>query len=213
MATSPRVCSECGNSLRDRGPQALTCSVEHRQARSRRLKREGTKPQRHGKLIAEHGEVARQVLEQERPAMIERIVEQELRPIVREALTETTLQALDDLMALTPIAVAAIKEDLESDDVPIRQRAYTLVTKYTIGHPALIRPSDADPTSQMTVHFNLPRPDDDPEAWDADAPAVEMKRCDLCNEEKPSAEMVAGASRCQPCMDRWKQEISDSVKA
>jgi hypothetical protein len=205
-----RTCSECGTSLAGRAPQTKTCSPEHRQQRARRV-RALTRAEQRDEATRNHTppEIAEIMAVVANPATrnntLKRVVEQELRPIIRSAMTEELLRAIQDMMNLTPRAVAAIHEDLESDDAVIRQRAYTLLIKYTIGHPALLHGDDTSDSKQININFAaLPRPDEIP----PDAEIVEEVRvCDLCSEPKPESEFVSGSDRCVACFERWQQEI------
>lgn len=148
------------------------------------------------------------IVQRKQTDVVKKVVEEQLAPIVRDALTEETLHAIKKLLGLTGAMVLALEEDLTSEDPVIRQRAYALGIKYTVGHPALVKSDDADGSKQINVHFGLPRPDaaatlDDPQ----DAEVV--KTCDLCNEEKVESEFVAGSDRCQPCADEWKRRITE----
>lgn len=155
--------------------------------------------------MPEHQKVIEEVVRGERDDVAERVVKEELRPVVREAITEDTLRAIQDLVALTPKVVDAIREDLASDDAVIRQRAYSLVAKYTIGHPAVVKSGEENDSKQIIVNFALPRPGDEP--VDAEATAVELeaedfRQCDLCGADKPVTDFVAGSSRCASCHEQ-----------
>ncbi len=201
----PRVCSECGASLAGRAAQSRTCSDKCRQARSQRLRRVKPGPD----SDPEHIRTVREVVRGERDDVPERIVAEELRPVVREAITEDVLKAIRDFVALTPEVVAAIREDLQSDDATIRQKAYSLVARYTLGHPALI-PDDVSESKQLNVHFNLPRPD--PEAAQ-EVPAeaavkldvADFKTCDICDVAKPERDFIAGSDRCADCYEKQRE--------
>lgn len=145
------------------------------------------------------------MVRRESPDIARDVLSKELAPIVRQALTEDVLRSIDSLVGLTPRAVQALNEDLDSDDLTIRQRAYTLLIKYTIGHPALIKQEDTNDNSQLVVNFNLPRPDAVPEL-EEDA-VVELKTCDMCSEEKPTSEFESGSDRCTNCFENWREEI------
>jgi hypothetical protein len=127
----------------------------------------------------------------------------------RQALTEDVLRAIERLVGLTPAAVNALTEDLMGDDKVIRQRAYTLLFKYTTGHPALVKPEDTDDKSQLVVNFNLPRPDLKDDAEVEPEAADELKVCDLCSQEKPVSEFEVGSSRCTECFEAWKKTIAE----
>lgn len=154
------------------------------------------------------------------PEVAHKVVAEELRPHVREALTEDVLKALRDLVGLTPKVVAALEEDLASDDAYVRQKAYALIVRYTMGHGALVpKPEEAD-QGQMTVVFaQMPRPENTapqqphtgepvvPDEPAPDATAVELRTCDACDTEKPAKEFVGMSSRCTKCHN----ELRDTV--
>lgn len=203
-----RTCSECGNSLEGTRPGTKTCSNAHRQERSRRLRRA---KRNHEEFEANNPEGAQEIariVRREAPDVIHKILGDELKPIVRDAITEDVLRAISQMVGLTPRAVELMAKDLESEDSTIRQRAYTLITKYTIGHPALVKPDEGN-QGHMTVNFNLPRPDDVAEngEFPLDAESLELKRCDMCGADKPTNEFVAGSERCEPCYTDWQKKV------
>lgn len=210
MAT--RTCSECGASLASKGPRAKTCSDKCRKDRSRRLKRAGDE----GDPLRgpEHYRQLARYVHNEEPDMVRDVVREELRPIVREALTEETLHAIKDLLGLAPMAIAAIRDDLANDEDPgIRHRAAALVTKYTIGHAALVQPKDTEPNQQMVVHFALPRPEANSEAGVVGTvvaeptEVVDVKTCDECSVEKPADQFVAASNRCSDCYEARRARV------
>lgn len=146
-------------------------------------------------------------------------VSEELKPVVREAITEDVLRAVQELVGLTPTVVAAIREDLASDDATIRQRAYSLVAKYTIGHPAIVRPEDDGGGQQLVVNLGLPRPEPEvrttriePEVLDVpEDAAIETKECDKCRADKPVEQFVAGSDRCRECFDQQQAEARKMI--
>lgn len=139
--------------------------------------------------------------------VIEKLAQEELRPIVREAITEETIRAINELVRLAPRAVQLIAQDMESEDSLVRQKAYTLMMKYTVGHPALVQPKDTASGNQITVNFGLPRPEDVPEEA-VTVESLEERECDMCHQVKPEDEFVANSSRCQACFDEWKATIT-----
>lgn len=200
-----RVCSECGKPLLDKAPTARTCSRRCRTQRHRRLARINRDID-----TSEAVESVQAIVRRDGDAVVRRVLKQELEPVVREAIDESVLRAIDDLVALTPAAVAALRTDLESEDPVMRSRAAALVVKYTIGHPALVKPSD-EKHEQLIVNFNLPRPDavvEEELVTDAANDAVEETRvCDLCGVEKESSEFVAGSDRCRTCFEAYRERI------
>jgi hypothetical protein len=195
-----RRCSECPRPLGPHAPpNRKTCSDSCRSKRSRRLKRSRKK----GGQNRAHPEEL-QALYQADAGKIEdaamEVIRDEVRPVVREALTDDVLRSIQDLVNLTPTIVAKIRDDIEQDaDKTLRQRAYTLVAKYTFGNPS-VAPPPTDPGQQgLVVHFNMPRPGDTstptPEAQDV----VELRHCVECDTDKPSDEFVGSSERCTDC--------------
>lgn len=208
-----RTCSECGVSLQGYAPQAKTHSAKCRKARQIRLRGLDRAAQRDAKQTynapAPLQEIMNAVNAETNSNLVKSVVREQLAPIVRDALTEDTLRAIQKLLSLTPQAVDALAEDLGSDDSVIRQRAYSLHLKYTVGHPALVKADDADGSKQIVVNFALDRPAQGD--YEAEAIAAEFKTCDLCNEEKPDTEFVGSSDRCQSCVDEFKQRVLDQV--
>lgn len=133
-------------------------------------------------------------------------MKEEYRPIVREAMTEDALRAIQRMVGLTPLAVECIEDDLTCGDPTIRQRAYTLLMKYTVGHQAIVRPEE-EVSGQLVVHFNLPRPGDDVESQGAavELVAEELRCCDMCGKDKAITQFVAGSDRCTTCYDEQRE--------
>lgn len=207
MPTALRTCSECPNPLAGKSVRAKTCSDACRLKRSRRIRAANEEVEEFAdRNNAGAAEIAA-IVRREAPDVVTRVMHGQLEPIVREALTDDVLRAIRDMIGLTEAAVAALTEDLESPDSTVRQRAYTLILKYTVGHPALVKP-EANETGPITVHFNLPRPDGDSEDTELDLDVDEaFQVCDMCKEEKPLSEMVAGSTRCLPCFAEAKAKV------
>lgn len=203
-----RTCSECGKPLASKSVTAKTCTNACRLKRSRRIRRANVEVQDFAERNNAGAQEIAAIVRREAPDVITRVMKTELAPIVREALTEDVLRAINTLVGLTPRAVQALMEDLESTDATIRQRAYTLLIKYTVGHPALIKADDSAGQGQMVVNFNLPRPEaPDPAEPAATEDAVALRTCDMCAEDKPEDEFVAGSARCQACFEAWRANI------
>jgi hypothetical protein len=183
-----------------------------RSARSRRIKA----AERRGQANSVHSlspEAKRisQVVRNERDDVVDEMVREELRPAVREAITQDVLNAIRDMVALTPAAVAAITEDLASDDKVLRQRAYSLLTKYTLGHPALVTRDNDPDEKQLIVNFALPRPPDAP-AIEGSATSDEelpegQRACDLCGGLKDEDQFVDGSDRCNSCWAEQRAQV------
>lgn len=203
-----RRCSECGESLQGKPITAKTCGTSCRAKRSRRLKRQA-KEAGEAKALPEHQKEISERVRNETADVAHKVIEEEIRPVVRESITTDTLAAISKMVALTPTAVAAIAEDLAADDAVVRQRAYTLIMKYTVGHHALVQPEDKDKGGDIHVNFNLPRPK--PAEVDAEVEevqeAVEVRECDSCQQEKPETEFVANSSRCEECYEKQQERV------
>lgn len=141
------------------------------------------------------------------------VMREELQPVVREALTDNVLRSIQDLVALTPTVVAKIKEDLEQEaDPTLRQRAYTLVAKYTLGHPSVAPPPLDQAATGIVVNFQMPRPGDaTPSAIEAPqhSDAVELRKCVECTQDKPTTEFVGNSDRCTQCHEALQARVAE----
>lgn len=205
-----RVCSECGGSLEGKAITAKTCKTQCRTKRSRRLKRVRKTNGEANAMPPNQKEIS-EMVNGVTPEVAHSIVEEELRPIVRESITADTLQAISDMVALTPLGVQALKEDLSDEDKVVRQRAYTLLMKYTVGHNAIVQPPEQDKGQPLQVNFNLPRPDDYP--GEDTAPAIEgeaeeLKECDTCHKVSGASNFVAGSDRCSTCFADQQAQLA-----
>lgn len=204
------MCSEwglrpqCKGSLEGMSPQAKTCSVGCRQHRGRRLKGVGIDPTA---LAATEG--VRELVRAGGQDAVQQVLKQELAPLVRESIDESVLSAIDRMVKLTPQAVDVLARDMEGEDRVMAQRAAALVVKYTVGHPALVRPPEEKPTA-FTVNFGLPRPEepgDAPAIDPEDAEVVAEKVCDNCHEPKPLSAFADGSDRCEDCFQAARRAI------
>lgn len=209
-----RRCSECGASLEGRSPSARTCTDKCREARKRRLKR--ADKQRSDALAAantlpDHLQPLTQAIAKDDRKVTDIVHEtfkEELRPVVREAITEDVLRAVGQMMRLTPRMVSLIEADMADPDPSVRQKAYTLLAKYTLGNPSVAPASAEAVQAPMQVVFNLPRPGSSaPES--APEEAVELRECCECHQHKPTDEFVANSERCSDC----HEEVQARVRA
>jgi DNA-directed RNA polymerase subunit RPC12/RpoP len=203
-----RTCSECSKSLANKSVRAITCSDRCQKARQRRLARAKEREENYVKDAGITADELRHSVRKGANGAIAAVLKDELAPVVREAIDEDVLRAIDQMVTLTPAAVAALQEDLVCEDRTLRQRAYQLLFRYTVGHPALVKPND-EMQGGMVVNFNLPRPDEAPaiEAEVPDDAEPVMRECDMCNELKPEAEFVAGSYRCATCSEEYKARV------
>jgi hypothetical protein len=199
------VCSECSAVLTN--PLAKTCGAACRNRRARRLKRQkreagaGNAHPPHLAALAEGD-------------LLKDVAKEELRPVVREAITEDVLRAASQLVGLTQVMVDAISEDLHSDDVWLRQKAYTLLARYTLGNTSIAPAADTS-TQPMQVVFNMPRPGDavlTETASDVNSEeAVELRQCMECQADKPVTEFVGPSERCVECHEAKRRAVMDMV--
>lgn len=214
-----RVCSECGKQLRPKPGRKLrtdakTCGARCRTNRSRRLRRLKYQEKRLrqdeergiDRSVDGQGTSALAPMVDTRGGMrvrdiLARTFQEELRPIIREQITEETLRAIQRLVALTPVMVEAIGRDLEHPDPKIHQRAYSVLARYTLGHTAIVTPPEEASRRTMTVIFDgMVRPGQDPAPEPIEAKASEPPRvCNSCDQTKPAVEFVERSDRCIDC--------------
>lgn len=200
MAHGPRTCTECDAPVSAR-KGALTCSPRCRTKRSVRIRTARATGRDVQALITDDAEVAgREVLREE------------LRPHVREYITDQVLDGIKTLIGSIPKAIAKAAEDLDSEDDVTRQKAYSLILRYSIGNGNIVPDINADRQQELTVQFNLPRPSAEdllgPAPAAKDSGVIETKECDSCGETKALTEFVANSDRCQSCFDRMRASIS-----
>lgn len=194
-------CSECGESLAGKKISAKTCSASCRRSRSRRVQRA-----RKNAIASRKrpGSIEIQELEQlandEVTDIARDIVRDELTPVMRDALTDEVMYSIRDMVMLGPKMVAAVSRDMESMDSVVRQKAYTLWAKYTLGNPVLA-PAEAT-QKPMTVVFNgMPRPETEaaPIVEEPIDTNVDMRTCVVCSRNKLAEEFVQHSERCIDC--------------
>jgi hypothetical protein len=195
------VCSECPTRLER--PNQRTCSPKCRSKRARRIKAQQRKQGRAmGEANANPAHLSALALKD----VGHEVAKEEIRPIVREALTQDVLEGIGKLVGLTSIMVEAIEEDLRSDDKYLRQKAYSLLARYTLGNQSVAPAAASAQAGPLQVIFQLPRPGDD------GRPAViaqgeELKLCQECQVEKPADAFVTDSDRCQQCHDELHARV------
>lgn len=208
-----RVCSECGVSLGD-SPRndKKTCGPAHRKARSVRLAKQRKNRSAAATDARTHPEHIAPLSDQVTKDIAREVAREEMRPVIREAMTDDVLSAVGELVSLTPLMVAAIKADLTSRDEGIRQRAYTLLARYTLGNPSVAPASVEQAPSPMQVVFNLPRPGDDvtvdATAEEVDA-AVQPRACIECGNMQAANAFVSGSDRCLLCHAALRKKVEE----
>lgn len=206
-----RRCSECSKSLAGLASSARTCGENCRKKRQRRRAKLNHETQ------VEAEATIGQIVRNEAPDVVTRVLHQELEPIVREALDENVLRAISQMVGLTPRAVQVLAEQLESPDPVLAERAAITVMKYTVGHPALVKPAGTT-SPPFTVQFELPRPAEqtsrsDQEELITDAVEADATRvCDVCGQEKPDDQFEADSNRCSSCFREYRERLLHSIE-
>lgn len=144
-------------------------------------------------------------------------MQKELQPVVREAITDDVLKALQQMVSLAPVAVAALAADLQSEDPTRRAKATDLWFRYTVGQKNIVSPEQEAAGSRMVVNFEMPRPSDPQSGHEPEegviAEAEELRVCDVCRHEKPASAFVAASTRCQECHDQMVARVSSFLDA
>lgn len=222
-----RTCTECGEVFPTSRPDSKTCGSSCRAKRSRRLRnlsRQRTEPASDAHRNLPHQAAIASAV-RDAPDIAHEMLQQELAPIIREALTDEVLQSIHKLVGLTPAAVAQLGEDLHNENANIRQKAYSLLLRYTVGHPALIHPVEDESSKQLIVNFAMPRPAAEPafqgmmgQPTEAEIPDVELvaddedtRECDVCDGSFPVSQFIANSNRCSSCFQRLQDNVKDML--
>lgn len=202
---APRVCTECGKELPPGNAGRKTCGPTCRSARRRRLHRLKDR----GVDVLTEDEITKDIAAP--------VLQDELRPLIRERITTEVLDGIAALAKLTPRAVELLADDLEDTDPVVRQKAYTLVMRYTLGAKSL---AEQDSGKNLNVNFAMPRPGDDPDPTGSDGDAVpvegdavEVRTCERCHEDKPVAAFEGAAVRCRTCQEALRQSAISTFGA
>lgn len=190
-----RKCSECGGSLEGKASTAKTCSNRCRVARTRRQSEARASGRTVGALVTDDAERATQEL-----------LREELRPVVREAITKEVLDGIHNLIGHVPRAVAVAAALLESTDEKTRYDAAKLILQHTTGNKSVVPDVNAGQGNDLIVKFALPRPEDAQEGI-IEGEVVTEKQCDSCGQTKPLAEFVGGSERCSECYSQMQKLI------
>lgn len=191
MPSNVRVCLRCGNSIADKAKQARFCSEACQKAEERDRKMVDNFEDKHG---GPKPNLSRAVAEAAREAV--------KAPVVRQALQEEVMRATSRIIGMSDMALNVLEDHLQSEDPKVSGPALALWMKQ---NQALLPKDDID-NSQIVVNFALPRPES-PQETTEEVEATELKVCDICGDEKPADEFVAGSDRCQTCFDERKQAV------
>lgn len=210
-------CSECKERLvfpeghakagQPRPAGTKTCSPAHRQTRARRLARAAKANVGKSRYSPEHQEMAEAVRGRMKDAVHEAAVD-ELRPLVREAMTEDVLRGIDMMIKATPDAIDLLKLQMASEDETIAQRAATLLLKYTLGNPSVAPPPTQQAAAPLSVVFNVPRPGDTIAAVEQHSDTETLRECADCNAHKPEGDFVGASDRCLECFEALQDTVT-----
>jgi len=205
LATPARRCLICGKSLAGKSPKAITCGPAHQKALSRRrAKQRETERVSAGRGADSFDEVVSLVNTRTQDAIRAAFVE-ELRPVIREAIDQDAVRAIQGMVGLAPAAILVLQRDLNSSDPILRSKAAALVVKYTMGN-ALVTPPRADQSDKLVIINTLPRPDA-PLPTPIEATSDELKRCDACRLDKPKDDFPGDGPRCFTCLAERKEAV------
>jgi hypothetical protein len=198
-ALAPRLCTECDNPVEG---NRITCSDRCR--KKRHARRRKTLPSRHS--TPEAAEKATQEL-----------LREELRPLIRETITQDLLDSIHNLVGSLPDAIAAAIEDLNAkgsspEVLDRRQRAYTLLMRHSVGNANLVPDINEGKRQALTVHFDLPRPGGLVHG-EGGTETIQTKECDTCHAHKPIDDFVGSSDRCQVCFDRMRDAAKELLGA
>ena len=161
--------------------------------------------------MTDHAQAVADVVRGEVPEIGNELIKEELRPIVRDAITGEVLGAIKAMVNLAPQAVAALALDMQDSDPVIRQKAYDLWFRYTVGQKNLHSPEQEQATAPITINFDMPRPTFDSEGEGVIEEAEELRECEHCGEEKPAAEFVDDSTRCVTCNEKLQELVKQRL--
>ncbi len=148
-----------------------------------------------------------------------------IAPIVRESLTAEVLESVGAMVRLLPKMVAGLEEELTGAPVwfegkPLmgdngkqliavdpdrRLKAIALLSKYTVGSPALAPQAPPESAPPIAINFGVvPRPN-----YDADSTAERV--CGVGGELRPEADFISGSDRCVHCQAALESAAAELV--
>ena len=216
MATPARRCLICGKSLAGKSPKALTCGPAHQKALSRRREREREKDRASAGRGADSIDELTSLVNAKTQDAVRAAFVEELRPVIREAIDQDAVRAIQGMVGLAPAAILVLQQDLASTDPILRSKAAALVVKYTMGN-ALVTPPRADQGEKLVIINQLPRPEavaqDEllPGEANIEAEATELRRCDTCRLDKPVDQFPADGPRCAQCLFERKERVITAI--
>lgn len=182
----------------------MTCSAAHRQAWNRLKKRVASDNDQTYRDMGRPADAAQQAEGADPVGLAIELFKEELKPHVREAITDDTIKAVRSLVTLTPQLVESLGKDLLSTDPVARGRAQALVAKYTLG---FLDPEKEAASRPLVINMgHMPTPGA-PERPDTIADSDTVQQCDRCEEAKTLDHFEPGATRCNECQAEIKAAV------
>ena len=205
--TIPGECVVCGNYFQQskRGRRKLYCSNKCKELAAS----EGLETPRI-QNIKEQRKKMKELAFANMQDEVREIMRQEIRETIGQHVKDNVLGAAEVMTEMLPTALAAIKQDLESEDWMARSRAYALLMKYVMTF------KDQDPEAagnqNIVVVSGVPTPDTPlghavVEQFDQLQSGVEefeqdWPQCSVCHQRKPEGNMRdsgSGSIVCTSC--------------
>lgn len=245
-AVYQHICTECGTPYTSRNPHSKVHSDACRMRRNRRKRREGGA---FTDFAIDAGPTADAMQEAAKhaiadlPQVARDVLAGELRPVVREHLTQAVLDSIGSMVDLLPLVHAALADDLVAvrtlrthdgdiiygdDGEPIyevdydrRSRAVQIVLKNTVQHGGVAPQAEKPEMAPLTIHFDGMQAPLSVGAVTVDGAAYEAvvdlpagaRQCDSCGEIKPDDEFVGASDRCEACHAGARDRIQAAIEA
>lgn len=192
--TIPGECVVCGTYFRQskRGRRKLYCSNKCKELAAA----EGLEaPRIHN--IKEQRKKMKELAFANMQDEVREIMRQEIRETISQHVKDNVLGAAEVMTEMLPTALAAIKQDLESEDWMSRSRAYALLMKYAMTFKD--QEPEAAGNQNIVVVSGVPTPDTPlghavVEQFDQLQEGVEefekdWPKCSVCHQRKPESNM------------------------
>lgn len=139
------------------------------------------------------------------------VMREELRPIVREQITNETLHAIQNLVKATPIMVEALIRDMQHPDPIVRGKAVNTVARYTLGHNAIVTPPEQTAAKMTVVFPGMVRPGQETEAVEVPAEPSKPRECNSCHQTKDADQFVEDSDLCRSCFEARRAQLAELV--
>lgn len=239
-----RICTECGTPYTSRNPSSKVHNDACRMRRNRRKKREGGGFTDFATDVSPTADAMQEAAKHaiaDLPQVAREVLGEELRPVVREHLTQAVLDSIGSMVDLLPLVHAALADDLvavravrthdgdivyEADGEPAyevdydrRSRAVQVVLKHTVAHSGVAPQAEKPEMAPLSIYFDglqaplavSTAPAIDGTAFDVDLPPG-TRQCDSCGEVKGDEEFVGASHRCTVCHEGGRARIQAAIE-